>query len=165
MHAMHMHLVGGIPPESLLGHLVRDGGLANAGSGLYFVLDLIKYIRNSLPMDVFDALAESRRRDILDWLGQGERAAGDIAEHFSMSAPATSQHLRVLRESGLVRARPEAQRRIYRLDPRGFEAVRNWIDRVRDDWNRSLDRLQEALEDEAARNDATSASPETGDQT
>ena len=96
------------------------------------------------------AIAEPRRREILAWLGQGEQSAGDIAQRLGMSGPATSQHLRVLLRQGLVQVRPEAQRRIYRLDPRGLEAVRVWIDHVRREWNQSLDRLRDALAEESA---------------
>lgn len=113
-------------------------------------------------MDAFSALAEPRRREILAWLGGGERAAGEIAEHFAMSAPATSQHLRVLRRCGLVRVRPQAQRRIYRLDPKGLDVVDAWIERVRGEWNRSLDRLEDALAAESEKD--LGVPPDTGER-
>ena len=95
------------------------------------------------------ALGDPTRRKIVELIGGGERAAGDIAAAFSISAPAISQHLRVLREAKLVRVRPEAQRRLYTLDPRGFDAIDAWIGRYRIFWNRRLDRLASALEEKA----------------
>jgi DNA-binding transcriptional ArsR family regulator len=96
-------------------------------------------------MDAFAALADPTRREILTLLGSGEHAAGAIGERFEMSAPAISQHLKVLREAGLVRVRVDGQRRIYRLDPSGLDAVDGWLDDVRRFWTDRLDGLEREL--------------------
>lgn len=99
----------------------------------------------SFAMDAFSALADPTRRGILELLGRGERAAGAIAEHLAMSAPATSQHLKVLREAGLVRARVDGQFRIYSVDPEGWAEIDHWFRRVRRYWPDRLDALERAL--------------------
>lgn len=103
-------------------------------------------------MDSLDALADPTRRRILEMLGEGEHQAGAIVARFTVSAPAISQHLKVLREAGLVRVRVDGQRRIYSLDPAGLDEIEAWVERVRRHWNRRLDALEEALarDDEAA---------------
>jgi DNA-binding transcriptional ArsR family regulator len=98
-------------------------------------------------MDGFTALADPRRRDILEVLARGECAAGEIGKHFPISAPAVSQHLKTLRQSGLVRVRVEGQRRIYSLDPNGFAAMDQWLARMRHFWAGRLDALEHALEE------------------
>ena len=82
-------------------------------------------------MDCLTALADPTRRRIVELLSRGERAAGEIVERFGVSAPAISQHLKVLREAGLVRVRVEGQRRIYSLDPAGLDQVDAWVRQVR----------------------------------
>lgn len=99
-------------------------------------------------MDTFSVLSDPTRRQIIESLVTGERSFGEIAEQFEMSGPAVSQHLKVLREASLVSVRAEAQRRIYRLERRGFNAVEEWLDRVRQFWNPRLDRLERALREE-----------------
>ena len=74
-------------------------------------------------MDLFAALAEPNRRRMIELLSRGPRAAGDLAGAFQLSAPAVSQHLKALREAGLVRVEVDGQRRIYSLDPEGLDAV------------------------------------------
>jgi DNA-binding transcriptional ArsR family regulator len=96
-------------------------------------------------MDRFAALAEPNRRRMLELLGQGPLAAGALAEHFALSAPAVSQHLKALREAGLVRVAVDGQRRIYSLDPDGLEEVDAWIGRMRGFWKDRLDTLEAAL--------------------
>ena len=71
-------------------------------------------------MDSLTALADPTRRQIVEMLSRGERASGDIAARFEISAPAISQHLKVLREARLVQVRVEAQRRLYAIDPDGL---------------------------------------------
>ena len=73
-------------------------------------------------MDAFLALADPTRRQIIESLANGESAFGELADQFDMSRPAVSQHLKVLREAGLVHVRKDAQRRIYRLNAEGLEA-------------------------------------------
>ncbi len=99
-------------------------------------------------MDQFAALAEPNRRRIVELLGSGPLAAGTLAAQFALSAPAVSQHLKTLREAGLVRVEIDGQRRIYRLDPDGLAEVEAWIARVRGFWSVRLDALEAALERE-----------------
>ena len=99
-------------------------------------------------MDRFVALADPTRREIIESLARGERSFGELADQFQMSRPAVSQHLKVLRENGLVTVRPEAQRRIYGLDADGLEEIDAWLARVRNFWNPRLDELENALNDD-----------------
>lgn len=99
-------------------------------------------------MDKFAALSDSTRKGIVELLGAGARSAGEIGAHFPISAPAVSQHLKTLRAAGLVRVRIDAQRRIYSLDPAGFEEMEQWFARVRTFWGGRLDALERALGDD-----------------
>jgi DNA-binding transcriptional ArsR family regulator len=96
-------------------------------------------------MDAFTALADPTRRGILEVLGRGEHSAGEIGAYFAMSAPAISQHLKVLREVGLVRVRAEGQHRIYSLDPMGLEEIDSWLEGVRQYWTDRLAGLEREL--------------------
>src|SRR3954453_34946 len=78
-------------------------------------------------MTAFTVLAEPNRRRILDLLLERPRPVGDLVERLGLTQPATSKHLRVLREAGLVRARTEAQRRVYEVDPRPLAEVEAWL--------------------------------------
>jgi DNA-binding transcriptional ArsR family regulator len=88
-----------------------------------------------------EVLAEPTRRRIVELLAEGERSAGEIASHFPTSRPGISRHLRVLREHGLVRAREQAQRRLYSLDPAPLEELDEWLQRYRTFWANRLDAL------------------------
>lgn len=96
-------------------------------------------------MDAFIALSDPTRRSLVEMLADGERSFGELAEGFAMSRPAVSQHLKVLRDAGIVVSRPDAQRRIYRLNDGGLDAVDAWLDKVRSYWAPRLDRLERAL--------------------
>jgi DNA-binding transcriptional ArsR family regulator len=96
-------------------------------------------------MDALGALGEPTRRRIVELLGRGELAAGEIADRFETSAPAISQHLKALRDARLVQVRVDAQRRIYALDPAGFEEIDAWLARVRRFWIPRLDALEREL--------------------
>jgi len=98
-----------------------------------------------LAMDRFAALADPTRRSIIEMLGERSLSAGEIGARFSASAPAISQHLKVLREAGLVSVEVRGQQRIYRLDPAGLEAFDAWLGKVRRFWGRHLDLLEEEL--------------------
>ena len=99
-------------------------------------------------MDPFPALAEPSRRRMIEILGGGELPAGAIAGQFDLTGAAVSQHLKVLRDAGLVRVRVDGARRIYSLDPEGLAAVDTWLSTVREYWSGRLDRLERALEGE-----------------
>src|SRR6266511_3760362 len=83
-------------------------------------------------------LAEPRRLAILDLLRDGERPVGDLVEQLRLSQPAVSKHLRVLKDAGLVEARPDAQRRLYRIRPQPLALYRHF-------WTTHLDRLENHL--------------------
>jgi DNA-binding transcriptional ArsR family regulator len=96
-------------------------------------------------VDALEALADPTRRRILELLAGNERSAGDLASQFAISRPAVSRHLRVLREHGLVRARGEAQRRLYSLDPAPLAELDAWLARYRGFWADRLDELEQEL--------------------
>ncbi|HEY0626456.1 MAG TPA: metalloregulator ArsR/SmtB family transcription factor [Allosphingosinicella sp.] len=96
-------------------------------------------------MDRFVALADPTRRQIMELLGSGELTAGAIGARFPISAPAVSQHLKTLRESGLVRVRVDGQRRIYSLDPDGLAEMEEWFAKMRGFWSGRLDALEKEL--------------------
>src|SRR5687767_7850741 len=96
-------------------------------------------------MDRFAALAEPNRRRLLELLASGAQPAGELAARFELSAPAVSQHLKALREAGLVRVVVDGQRRIYSLDPEGLGEVDRWLGKVRSFWSGRLDALEAAL--------------------
>ena len=94
------------------------------------------------------ALADPTRRQIIQSLAGGETAFGDIADQYKMSRPAVSQHLKVLREAGLVAVRKDAQRRIYRIEANGLREVDEWLEKVRRFWDGRLDNLERVLNDQ-----------------
>lgn len=96
-------------------------------------------------MDTFIALADPTRRQIIESLAAGETSFGAIADQFEMSRPAVSQHLKVLRDVGIVTSRADAQRRIYRLSDDGLAEVDAWLGKVQKYWSRRLDNLEQAL--------------------
>ena len=99
-------------------------------------------------MLTLSALADPTRQRIVEMLAERELSAGSIAKRFDMSAPAISQHLKVLRDAKLVRVRADAQRRIYALDPTGFDEMDEWLTRIRRFWRGKLDLLEQALRDD-----------------
>jgi DNA-binding transcriptional ArsR family regulator len=98
-------------------------------------------------MTAFEVLAEPSRRQIMDLLLPAERSVGELVDALAMSQPAVSRHLRVLREAGLVRARIDAQRRLYRIEPAPLVAVDEWLAPYRRLWASRLDALQQHLQD------------------
>ena len=92
------------------------------------------------------ALADPNRRRIVEMLAGQELAAGEIGAAFEISAPAVSQHLKVLKEASIVRVRVDGQRRIYALDPSGFAELDQWLSSVRRFWIPKLDELERQLE-------------------
>jgi DNA-binding transcriptional ArsR family regulator len=103
--------------------------------------------RASTTSDVFNAIAEAHRREILDTLITGEKAVGAIVSDVSMSQPQVSKHLRVLSEVGLVSSRAEGRRRLYRLEPTRLRPMHEWLANYEQAWNDRLDRLDDYLEE------------------
>jgi len=101
-----------------------------------------------MGMLALSALSDPTRQRIVEMLAARELSAGAIAEEFDVSAPAISQHLKVLRDAKLVRVRADAQRRIYALDPAGFEELDDWLTRIRRFWRGKLDLLERVLKEE-----------------
>jgi DNA-binding transcriptional ArsR family regulator len=104
-------------------------------------------------MLTFAALSDPTRRGIVEMLAERERTAGEIVARFDMTAPAISQHLKVLREAKLVSVRVDGQRRIHSLDPEGLHEIEAWISKTRRFWEKRLDALERELrvEDERRR--------------
>jgi DNA-binding transcriptional ArsR family regulator len=91
-------------------------------------------------------LAEPRRLQILDLLRERERPVGELVDRLGVSQPAVSKHLRVLRDAGLVEARPDAQRRLYRIRPEPLAELDEWLSSYRELWTTHLDRLEDHLD-------------------
>lgn len=93
--------------------------------------------------DALQAIAEPRRREIMRLVARQELSAGEIAERFDISRPAVSQHLRVLREAGLLSERRQGTRRYYRARPEGLADLRAFVEEF---WDNQLDRIKWAAE-------------------
>jgi DNA-binding transcriptional ArsR family regulator len=116
--------------------------------------------RSSTTSDVFNAIAEEHRRDILDTLLGGEKAVGAIVNDLSMSQPQVSKHLRVLSEVGLVRCRADGRRRLYRLEPAHLRPFHEWLAKYEQAVNERLDRIDDylkELQDKESGSDTSSA--------
>jgi DNA-binding transcriptional ArsR family regulator len=101
--------------------------------------------RSATTSDVFNAIAEAHRREILDALITGEMAVGAIVDGLSMSQPQVSKHLRVLSEVGLVSCRAEGRLRLYRLEPARLRPFHDWLAKYEQAWNARLDRVDDYL--------------------
>ena len=97
--------------------------------------------RTATTSDIFNAIAEPQRREILVLLRAGERPVTELAQELGMTQPGTSKHLRVLREVGLVRDRKAGKQRLYGLDARKLRPVHEWTGGFEQFWNESFDRL------------------------
>ena len=103
--------------------------------------------RAATTTDAFDAVAESRRRQILDVLAGGERSVGDIVDELGLGQPQVSKHLRVLRAVGLVDVRDEGRQRIYRLNGDPLKPIHDWVKSYELSWTQRFDRLDVVLEE------------------
>jgi DNA-binding transcriptional ArsR family regulator len=103
--------------------------------------------RSSTTTDVFNAIAEAHRREVLDALIAGEKPVGAIVNDLSMSQPQVSKHLRVLSEVGLVKCRAEGRRRLYRLEPERFRPLQDWVAKYEQAMNDRLDRMDDYLQE------------------
>ncbi len=103
--------------------------------------------RAATTSDVFNAVADAHRREVLDALMAGEKAVGAIVTDLSMSQPQVSKHLRVLSEVGLVSCRAEGRRRLYRLEPARLRPLHEWLARYEQAVNDRLDRLDDYLQE------------------
>lgn len=104
---------------------------------------------NNKGMDKFSALSDPTRRAIVERLAaSGELSAGDIGARFDVSPPAISQHLKVLREAGLVRVEKSAQQRIYSVEPAGLRELQGWLESLQQFWEDKFDALEDFLKDD-----------------
>jgi DNA-binding transcriptional ArsR family regulator len=102
-----------------------------------------------LEVDVFSALANPVRREILMQLRRGPRAVNDLARGFHLGRPAVSEHLQVLRRARLVREEPRGRERYYHLDPRPLSQIDLWLKAFTQYWERRLAALEDLLDEEA----------------
>jgi DNA-binding transcriptional ArsR family regulator len=94
----------------------------------------------------FAVIAEPNRRAILNMLSSSERSVGELMSHLHLPQPSVSKHLKVLREGGFVESRVEAQRRVYRLNPKPLQEVDAWLAPFRRFWSRHVDALEQHLD-------------------
>lgn len=110
--------------------------------------------RAATTADAFNAVAEPRRRQILDVLSAGERPVNDLVGLLGIAQPQVSKHLKVLREVGLVRWRDEGRRRLYRLNAASLKPIHDWVKNYERSWNEKFDRLDVVLEELQEREEA-----------
>jgi DNA-binding transcriptional ArsR family regulator len=103
--------------------------------------------RAATTTDAFNAVAEPRRRQLLDLLADGERPVNDLVRLLGLSQPLVSKHLRVLREVGAVEVRDEGRQRLYRLNGRALKPIHDWVKDYERFWSERFDRLNGVLEE------------------
>jgi len=103
--------------------------------------------RAATTTDAFNAVAEPRRRQILDVLADGERSVNDLVRLLGLAQPQVSKHLRVLREVGAVQVRGEGRQRLYRLNGQALKPIHDWVRSYEHSWSERFDRLDVVLED------------------
>jgi DNA-binding transcriptional ArsR family regulator len=103
--------------------------------------------RSSTTSDVFNALGDAHRREVLDMLITGEKSVGAIVQRLSMSQPQVSKHLRVLRAVGLVGCHADGRRRLYRLESARLAPLRDWLSKYEQTVNERLDRVDDYLKE------------------
>jgi DNA-binding transcriptional ArsR family regulator len=103
--------------------------------------------RAATTTDAFNAIAEPRRRQILDALAAGERPVNDLVAQLGLAQPQVSKHLRVLREVGLVDVREEGRQRIYRVNSRPLKPIHDWLSAYERSWEERFEQLDAVLDD------------------
>jgi DNA-binding transcriptional ArsR family regulator len=103
--------------------------------------------RVATTADAFNAVAEPRRRQILDVLAEGERPVNDLVERLGLAQPLVSKHLRVLREVGLVDVREDGRQRIYRVNGRPLKPIHDWIAAYERSWEERFEQLDTVLDE------------------
>jgi DNA-binding transcriptional ArsR family regulator len=117
--------------------------------------------RAATTSDVFNAIAESRRRDILSFLAMQERPVGEIVAAMELEQPSVSKHLRVLRDVGLVRARRDGRKILYRTNAEAIRPLNEWSATFERYWQHQLNRVKELAETRSGQDSADVKSPET----
>jgi DNA-binding transcriptional ArsR family regulator len=113
--------------------------------------------RAATTADAFNAVAEPRRRQILDALAGGERPVNDLVRLLGVAQPQVSKHLRVLREVGAVEVRGEGRRRLYRLNGRALKPIHDWVKTYERSWSERLDRLDSVIQELKQKEEADDA--------
>ena len=103
--------------------------------------------RTATTADAFNAIAEPRRRQLLDLLARGERPVNDLVRELGIAQPQVSKHLRVLKEVGVVAVRAQGRQRVYRLNGRALKPVHDWVKSYERMWSDRFDELDAVLED------------------
>lgn len=103
--------------------------------------------RAATTADAFNAVAEPRRREILDLLATGERPVNDLVDELGIGQPQVSKHLRVLREVGLVRVEDQGRQRIYRLDTGPLKPIYDWVSNYERMWNERFAAMDDVLDE------------------
>lgn len=103
--------------------------------------------RAATTTDAFNAVAEPRRREILDLLAAGERPVNDLVHALGLAQPQVSKHLRVLRDVGAVDVRSEGRQRLYRLNGRALKPIHDWVSEYERTWSERFDELDAVLEE------------------
>jgi DNA-binding transcriptional ArsR family regulator len=101
--------------------------------------------RAATTTDAFNAVAEPRRREILDVLSRGERPVGELVEILGLVQPQVSRHLRVLREVGAVEVREEGRQRLYSLNPQALKPIHDWVSGYQHLWEERFELLDDVL--------------------
>jgi DNA-binding transcriptional ArsR family regulator len=108
---------------------------------------MLPMARAATTTDAFNAVAEPRRRQILDLLAGGERPVNDLVGVLGLAQPQVSKHLRVLREVGAVEVRDEGRRRLYRLNGHALKPIHDWVSSYERSWSQRFEELDVVLED------------------
>ncbi len=108
---------------------------------------MARVARAATTADTFNAVAEPRRRQILDVLMGGERSVGDLVDVLGLAQPQVSKHLRVLREVGAVDVRGDGRQRLYRLNGPALKPIHDWVKRYERTWAERFDLMDEVLEE------------------
>ena len=111
--------------------------------------------RQATTTDAFNAVAEPRRRQILDVLAGGERRVNDLVTLVNLPQPQVSKHLKVLREVGLVDVRSEGRERIYRLDASSLKPIHDWVKDYERMWSERFDALEQVVEELKAKEEGS----------
>ncbi len=108
---------------------------------------MVPMARAATTTDAFNAVAEPRRRQILDLLAGGERPVNDLVDALGLAQPQVSKHLRVLREVGAVAVREDGRRRLYRLNGRALKPIHDWLTNYERLWSERFDEMDAVLEE------------------
>jgi len=108
---------------------------------------MLRVARAATTADAFNAVAEPRRRQILDALADGERPVNDLVDALGMAQPQVSKHLRVLRDVGAVEVRDQGRQRLYRLNGHALKPIHDWVKNYERSWSERFEQLDAVLEE------------------